>query len=176
MLHLQRASSWAFAPSLKPPPGLWAFAKFITSGFVYANLDNVYNEASKMKLGYFMGDNMRSLIMRNEFTLNAATDATWSIITKASVEISGNTAYLTRGGKTVKLTFICSGNNAHWESLEAAPGANSPSCPEQTENTGYTKLALKFDATAGDNYFAVKISEKSASSLANTPISSWTLE
>jgi len=147
------------------------------SGFVAANLDDVYNEASKMKLGYFMDENLNSLTVRNEFTVAEDTEALWSFITMADITIEDNIAYLYKDGKSVKLEFISTDKNAKWEEMEAKPLPTSPQTPEQTKNGGFKKVVLKFNASSGDNYFVVKVSPVGVPTkpIWDAPIDEWKL-
>jgi len=144
-------------------------------GFVTANLDNVYNEASKMKLGYFMDENFSSLTVRNEFTAEEETEAMWSFHTTADIEIKDDIVYLYKNGKKIKLEFCGTDKNAKWEEMEVKPLPTSPQTPEQTKNSGFNKVVLKFKAKSGENYFVVKVSPTEAETkpIWDVPIEQW---
>ena len=128
-------------------------------GFVYADMDDIYKEASKMTLGYYIDDNMSSVTMRNEFTLKEATDCVWGFITKGDIEIDGNIAYVTQSGESIKLEAISSGTNVRWnDNGNPKPLPTSPQVPEQNKNAEYSQLQLMFDAPKGDNKLIIKIS------------------
>lgn len=128
-------------------------------GFVYADLDDVYNESSKMTEGYYIDDNMNSVTYRNEFTLDADTDCMWSLNTKAEIDIDGDTVYLSKNGKSVRIDFIYTGTGAKWsDGGNPKPLPTSPQVPEQNANTDYRKLVLNYKAAAGDNKLIIKIS------------------
>ena len=147
------------------------------SGFVTAKLDDVYNEASKMKLGYFMDENFSSLTVRNEFTVAEETEAMWSFHTMADIEIKDDTAYLCKNGKKIKIEFISTDKNAKWEEMEVKPLPTSPQTPEQTKNSGFNKVVLKFKAKSGENYFVVKVSPAGTETkpIWDVPIEQWKL-
>lgn len=147
-------------------------------GFVYANLDDVYNEADKMTEGYYLDDNMNSVTYRNEFNLTEDADCMWSINTKAEVDIDGDTVYLSKNGKSVKVEFICTGTDAKWSNEgNPKPLATSPQVPEQNNNKDYTKLALNYKAKAGDNKLIIKISAMGMKikPIADTTFADWKL-
>ena len=47
-----------------------------------------------MKLGYFMDENLNSLTVRNEFTVEEDTEAMWSFHTMADITIDDDIVYL----------------------------------------------------------------------------------
>ncbi|NLB80817.1 MAG: hypothetical protein GX800_04235 [Clostridiaceae bacterium] len=132
------------------------------SGFVYADMSDVYEDASKMTLGYYVDDNMNSVTMRNEFILDTARDCIWTMNTKGKVKIDGTTAYVSQGGKTIKLEVICSGSDIRWQD-----NGNPKPLPEtvpsekfanQNQNAEFKQLRLLFDAPVGENKLIIKIS------------------
>lgn len=128
-------------------------------GFVYADMSKVYIDAPKMILGYYIGDNMSSVTMRNEFTLNVGRKCMWTMNTKGEIKIDGNVAYVSRNGKTIKLEFICTGNKAMWHNAgNPKPLPTSPQCPEQNKNEEFTQLKLTFNMPQGENKLIIKIS------------------
>jgi len=147
------------------------------SGYVTANLDDVYNEATKMKLGYFMDENLNSLTVRNEFTVEEDTEAMWSFHTTADITIEDDIVYLYKEGKSVKLEFLTTCENAKWEEMEVKPLPTSPQTPEQAKNGDFNKVVLKFNAKSGDNYFVVKVSPVGVPTkpVWDTPIDQWKL-
>jgi len=147
------------------------------SGYVTANLDDVYNEATKMKLGYFMDENLSSLTVRNEFTVTEDTEAMWSFHTTADITIEDDIVYLYKEGKSVKLEFLTTCENAKWEEMEVKPLPTSPQTPEQAKNDDFNKVVLKFNAKSGDNYFVVKVSPAGVETkpVWDIPIEQWKL-
>lgn len=146
-------------------------------GYVYADMSDAYAEVSKMTLGYYVDDNMNSVTMRNEFTLNEDNDIYWFIQTPAIAIASGKTVFLEKNGKSVKMEFLTSADNAEWEVTEAKPLSTSPQVAEQNPNIGYSRVALKLKGKKGDNHLAVKISPTTMPTklLEDVPFSKWTL-
>lgn len=146
-------------------------------GYVYADMSDVYTEASKMTLGYYVDDNMNSVTMRNEFTLNNDNDIYWFLQTPAKAIVSGKTVFLEKNGKSVKLEFLSSSDDAEWEVTDAKPLSTSPQVAEQNPNIGYSRVALKLKGKQGDNKLVVKISPTSypTKQIEDVPISKWTL-
>ena len=152
-----------------------------SGGYAYADMSEVYEDAPKMLLGYYIADNLSSVTMRNEFTLNAEKDCIWTMNTAGEIDIDGNTAYVTQKGKTIKLEALCSSEDAVWQD-----NGNPKPLPEtvpadkfanQNQNLEYKQLRLAFTGKAGDNTVTVKISSKCGNSapVADTPISEWKL-
>ena len=150
-------------------------------GYVYADMSQVYEDASKMLLGYLIDDNKKSVTMRNEFTLTRDSECVWNLITKGAVTIDGNVAVVEHDGKAIKLEFACSVPGACWmDNGNPKPFAETISDEKfapQKKNEEFTQLRLMFDAKAGDVTLAVKISPKDmdVKPLLDNPISSWKL-
>ena len=150
-------------------------------GYVYADMSQIYEDASKMLLGYYIDDNMSSVTMRNEFTLDTDSSLAWTMNTKGKVTIDGNIAYVARAGKVIKLEVLCSGTNVKW--LNNGPPKPYPETipaekfAKQYQNEGYSQLRLTFDAAAGEHRLAVKIGSAHGNikPIDDTPISLWTL-
>ncbi|MBR5157952.1 MAG: discoidin domain-containing protein, partial [Clostridia bacterium] len=150
-------------------------------GFVYANMDSVYEDADKMTLGYYIDDNMSSVTMRNEFILDSSKQCMWSMMTQGDIEIEGNVAYITQTDGSIKLEFICSGKNARWED-NGNPKPLAETIPadkfaKQKQNAEFKQLRLWFDGAEGDNKVIVKISPTGAATkpIADVTFSEWKL-
>ena len=145
-------------------------------GYVYADMSEVYEEASKMTLGYYVDDNMNSLTMRNEYTLKSDNEVYWFMQTPANATVVGNTVFLEKNGKSIKMEFLSS-TDGTWEVTEAKPLSTSPQVPDQNPNLGYSRVALKVNAKQGDNYLAVKISPTNVTTkpIENIPIENWSV-
>lgn len=152
-----------------------------SGGYVYADMSNAYEDASNMLLGYYIDDNMNSVTVRSEFTLDASKECIWTMNTKGDIEIDGNTAYVTQKGKTIKLEVICSGENVCWQDngnpKPLSETVSADKFANQNQNTEYKQLRLAFDAAAGENKLVIKISPKNAaiSEIKDIPISQWEL-
>ena len=146
-------------------------------GYVYADMSDAYAEASKMTLGYYIDDNMNSVTMRNEFTLNEDNDVYWFLQTPAEAVVNGDTVFLMQNGKTLKMEFISSSGSGEWEVTDAKPLSFSPQVPEQNPNLGYSRVALKVNGKKGENRLVVKISPSTIATkpIADVPFSQWTL-
>lgn len=145
-------------------------------GYVVTDMDGVYKDASKMKLGYYVDDNMNTLTMRNEFTVSKSSTVYWFMHTTAEAIIDGNTAILSKNGKSIALTFASNAEDAQISVMDAVPLETSPQVPEQNKNEGYRKIAIKLMAK-GDTDLTVKISPlgMAVSPLKTTPIDEWQL-
>lgn len=120
-----------------------------TDAYVKADMSEVYAQAESMEIGYYIDRENQSVTMRNEFTLtNDDSEVYWFMHTTADVSISGDTAYLTKDDKTVKLEFDTNADSAELLVMAAQPLPTSPQVPEQNTNSGYSKVAIKL--TSGD--------------------------
>lgn len=152
------------------------YASNDNGGYVVADMSGVYKDTSKMKLGYYIDDNMNSLTMRNEFTVTKQTTGYWFMHTKADIYIEGDKAILSKNGKSVQLEFDTDAADAEITVMDAKPLQSSPQVPEQNANDGYRKVAIKFTAK-GDTYLTVKVSPlgMDISPIKTEPIDEWTL-
>lgn len=149
-----------------------------SGGFAYADLSNVYEDAPNMTLGYYIDDNLRSVTMRNEFTLKTARNCIWTMNTKGKIKIDGNTAYITQDDDTIRLEVICTGESIKWQDNgNPRPLPTSPQCPEQNKNEDFTQLRLVFNAPKGENKLIIKISpdNKKIKPIEDVQFSQWKL-
>ena len=147
-------------------------------GYVTADMTAAYDEVSKMNMGYYVGDNMQSMTYQTEFTLPKSQKAYWSMWTKADVTVSDNIVFLSQNGKSVKIEFFLkNGTNANWEARDGSPLEWSPKIPEQNKNKDFTRLLLNYQAGAGDNVLAIKISPASLQTekIQDVAIADWKL-
>lgn len=147
-------------------------------GYVYADMSEVYEEVSNMMLGYYIGDNARSLTARYEMDVTNLSHAYWFMHTKADILIDRNTAILSQNGKSVIVKFETNGQNAKISRMEAQPLESSPQCPPQAKNEGYSKIAIEFDAQ-GETHLTIKVAPlgegAALTPVMTTPISDWKL-
>ncbi len=144
--------------------------------YIICNMDDAYNDADKMKLGYYVDKNNRYVLMRNEFHCSERSDVYWFMHTKAEIKIADNCAYLYKNGQWVKLMFETSGQNAQISVMDAAPLASSPNPSGQNVNEGYKKIAVHFSAE-GDTVFSVKIcSADYGGKIEDVPLEQWQLK
>ena len=149
------------------------------SAYMTADLPYLYKDVPQMQMGYFIGDNKTSVTMRTELTADKTSEIYWFMHTRAEVYTEGNTAYLAKNGKNVKVEFLCTGSNVEIGDMAAQPLSTSPAAPEQNQNEGFRKLYIKFDAEAGvPTNLTIKIScvGKPAKPIADIPIAEWQLE
>ena len=147
-------------------------------GYVTADMTEVYDEVSAMKMGYYIGDNMQSMTYRTEFTTSSAQTAYWSMFTKATVSIDGDSVFLSQNGKTVKVEVLTkNGSGVKWEVRDGSPLEWSPHVPEQNKNDDFNRLLLSYTAGSGDNVLAIKISPANlmTEKLTDVAIDDWKL-
>lgn len=149
------------------------------SAYMSTDVSGLYKDTTSMKMGYYVGDNLTSVTMRTELTTNKDSEIYWFMHTRADIEIQGETAYLTRNNKRVKLEFICNGDNAEIGEMAAVPLPSSPQVAGQNDNSDYKKVYIKFNAKDSVPVnLTVKIScpELGSTPISDTAISEWTLE
>lgn len=130
-----------------------------SSAYVTADLSDVYADVGDMNIGYHVDRVAQSVTMNSEFVpIEDGTEVYWFMHTKADIETAGNTAVLTRLGKKIKLEFETNAADAQIMSMDAVPLPTSPQVPEQNENRGYSKVAIKLTASGRTN-LTVKISK-----------------
>jgi len=150
-----------------------------SSAYVVYDMSNVFAEADKYERGFYVGDNYRSLTVRDELSLNTETDVLWTMNTMAEVALWGNEAMLYQDGKVLRVKVECDAKN--WEFVEL-PCKSLVDLPigagAQATNSEYTKLAIK---VSGDKNFNITVklapygeaADKTAMNM--LPIDSWTL-
>lgn len=112
------------------------------------------NVADSARRGYKLGDDRRSVTVRDEFTLKEESEVYWFAHTAADVEILDDTsAKLTINGKSIK-AIITSNTGAKLEVMDAVPLSTSKN-PTQNANVGIKKLMLHFKKS-GDVNIQVK--------------------
>lgn len=118
------------------------------SAITVMDLNSVYKEAPSYKRGYFVGDKMRSLTVRDECTLNTDQTVYWFMNTKADVQIKDNEAILSQDGKTLSVRINCDVPGYEFGVMEAKSLVDLPSgSTGQSKNTGVSKLFIKMKVT-----------------------------
>lgn len=75
--------------------------------FVVIDLDNPYREvASSMQRGIKLVDSRRAMIVQDEFALLRPGAMDWGVMTDSDLQIDGNKATFTAGGKTMVATIL----------------------------------------------------------------------
>ena len=117
-------------------------------GFAIADMDGIYADADHMKSGYYVGDDMRSLTVRHEIDLNKPSTIYWFMHTRADVTIGeGNEVILSQGKDSVNLRYATNAENVEVSVMDAKPLPTSPNPPEQNQNEGVRKVAIKMEAS-----------------------------
>ncbi len=149
------------------------------SAYVVYDMSSVFAETDKYERGFYIGDNYRSLTIRDEISLNTETDVLWTMNTKAEVALWGNEAMLYQDGKVLHVKVECDAKNYEFVSLPCKSLVELPvGAGAQATNSEYTKLAIKV-ADDKDFNITVKLTpygEAADKTAINTsPISSWEL-
>ena len=138
------------------------FENFVSKekgAFAILDLTPAYeNYTTSAKRGYYIANDRRSVVIRDEMTLKADnSEIYWFMHTQADVEIiDSHTAKLTRAGK--ELIFKIDSNITDYEFavMDAVPLSTSPVMPEQNANSGYRKLYLHANVS-GSVYIQCKL-------------------
>lgn len=151
-------------------------------GYVVADISSIYADISDGKLGYYVGDDYRSLTIRNEVTLTKDNNTLyWFMHTKADVYIDKekNEAILSQNEKSIILQFETNAAQSELSVMEAVPLPTSPNVDGQDSNAEYKKVAIKMENPAGKMDLTIKLSplgEKASSTgIMNKPIDEWTI-
>ena len=71
------------------------------------------NDAQSARRGFFFTDDRKSLVVRDELTIPAASDIWWLFYTYANdISIDGSTVRLMQNGRTLRLEYSCNANAA----------------------------------------------------------------
>ena len=146
---------------------------------VYDNSGGYSRWTSKVTRGFYVGDDRRSLTVRDEFTVKEKdTVVYWNMQTPAEIQIDGNRAILTINNKKVQVEFATDAKDFEILSLKAEPLPGSVTNDIMTKDPNINKLALKA-TVSGSAYIEAKLSAldepAAASGMLNKPISEWTL-
>lgn len=154
----------------------WVCDHFFTEKDAYAvyDMSQIYSDAvSAYKRGFYVGDDRRSLTVRDEITLKGQADVYWFMHTKAEIEPTENGAVLTLNGKRLRLEAHA---NCDFEltKMAAEPLPTSPNPPNQTPNAGINKVAIKLIGS-GDVKLEVKLAldDELVSDMMDTAMSNW---
>ena len=137
------------------------------------DMSQIYSTwASGYKRGFYVGDNRRSLTVRDEITLKNPAQIYWFMHTKADIEPTENGAILTKNGKKLKLE-VQSSCAFEVSKMDAEPLSTSPK-PLQTSNDGIYKAAIRLTGS-GNVTIEVKLSpyEENVSPMMNCSTSLW---
>lgn len=146
------------------------------------DLTEVYSDdVTSARRGFYVGDDRRSLTIRDEFTPNRDMEAKWFMTTGSDVEIiDNNTAVLTKNGKKLKLELITNDESHTLTVGRAVPLDSSPTLDGQYTNSEYQRIALNLNLKSDQAYYVtVKLSayNEAVSDIneLNIPVSEWKL-
>lgn len=147
------------------------------SAYVVYDMSSVFAETDKYERGFYIGDNYRSLTIRDEISLNTEADVLWTMNTKAEVALWGNEAMLYQDGEALRIKVECDAKNWEFVELPCRSLVELPTgAAAQATNSEYSKLAIK---VSGDKNFNITVKlapygEAADKTAVNTsPISSW---
>lgn len=146
---------------------------------VYDNSEGYRRWTSNVTRGFYIGDERRSLTVRDEFTVTGNnTVVYWNMQTPADIEVDGNKAILTINDKKLCVEFATDAEDFEVLALKAEPLPGSVENDFMTKDPGINKLALR--ATVNKSaYIEAKLyvpgEPSSRSGMLNIPISEWTL-
>lgn len=147
---------------------------------VYDNSEGYSKWCTGVTRGFYVGDDRRSLTVRDEFTvIESGTEVYWNMQTAANVEIQGNKAILEQNGKLLQIEFASDTEDFEIIATPAVPFEGTlDNTPSTTSDADKTRLMVKLTAS-GSTYIEAKLSAvgepASESGMINKPIAEWTL-
>ena len=149
-------------------------------GIVVLDLHEAYvRDTSSAIRGYKFDERRNTLTIRDEIDKNDDGDLYWFMHTRADVEIKGNNAVLTQGGKVMNFSFISNDPSATLSVMDAVPLPTSPVYAEQNANQGVKKLVIKSNRK-GNLTITAKLTPDvpgiDFKPVSNEPIANWTIE
>lgn len=144
-----------------------------------SDLNEVYGDkVTAYKRGYMFTDNRQSLVVRDEMTLTGNSEGYWFMMTEENVDVTvnGNTAVLTKDGKSCTLEIVASVDGT-LSAGPAKPLSTSPVCETCPDRTTRTRIMFKFNGSGNVNVTA-KLTPGSAVNTTsvndyNTDIANW---
>lgn len=145
-------------------------------GGAYAvyDMSSSYADADSFKRGFYIGDNFRTLTVRDEIKLNKDnSEIYWFMHTTAEAYVlDERTVILSKDGECAVLQFETDAESAEVSVMDAVPLPSSPQGEGQTKNTGVRKVAIRLKAS--DNVsLSVRVGETEGNVM-NVPIERWT--
>ena len=139
-------------------------------------------KADKVRRGFLVGDDRRSVTVRDEITLKEAeSEVYWMVHTEGSIEIvDKNTAIITSAaGQKVQLQFLTNADSWELKDMDAQPLPQSPVVEGQMPNEGIRRLTAILQTKQKDLYMAVRYTPLNSSisklPLENIKIDDWTI-
>lgn len=164
----------AFAP-------FTAFEAGERNAFAIADLSETYSaDVTEYSRGYYMGDDRRSVMVRDELTLKAESEMYWFMNTKADIElIDDTTAMLSRDGARVKVKLVTNVEDAKFSVMDAKRLDTSPEYGV-IDLSAFKKLTVHMPKAEGEVYIQVKFIPESDPNVndevVNMPFSTWTIQ
>jgi len=122
--------------------------KFVSKqdySFAIMDLTSAY-DAKSVRRGILMGDNRKSITIRDELELNSENDVVyWYMHTDANVNIINNIAYLSKGSKEMQLEFSAQGCNAKIDVVDAKALVPLDGTENDNPNSGIKKIRIKLE-------------------------------
>lgn len=142
--------------------------------FAVYDMSSSYADSDSFLRGFYIGDNYRTLTIRDEISLNNNnSEIYWFMHTQASAEIiDDHTVVLSHSGKTIVLNFKYTALSAKVQVMEAVPLSSSPKGTGQNSNEGYRKVAIRLIGS-GKVTLTVRLGEFEGE-VDETPILQWT--
>lgn len=144
--------------------------------FAVYDMSDLYTDADIFLRGFSIGDNYRSLTIRDEIILNKNnSEIYWFMHTQAAAEvIDDHTVILSQNEKSLVLNFNYNALSAKVKVMNAVPLSSSPEGKGQNSNDGYRKVAIRL-VGSGKVMLTVRLGEF-AGEVDKTPILQWTTE
>lgn len=161
----------------------WAYVTKLESkargAYAVLDLSDTYHEDAKSYIrGYMLGDDRRSVQIRDEIKVRKPDSDVYSFmyVQDAAVEIvDERTAILTKNGKQIKLEFVTNGRDVKFTAGEAKPLESSPQ-HQKASTESYTKLTInmKVDDSAYIHVrFLPATDPKTNEPVLDKPIAEW---
>ena len=119
--------------------------KFVSNdnySFAVMDLTSAY-DAKSVKRGIYMGDDRKSITIRDELELDSESDVVyWYMHTDANINIINNIAYLSKGGKEMQLEFLAEGCDALIDVVEAKALIPLDGSENDNPNKGIKKIRI----------------------------------
>ncbi len=141
--------------------------------FAVYDMSASYADADKFLRGFYVGDNYRSLTIRDEITLNKDdAEIYWFMHTQAAAQVlDEHTVRLTSGGKSLTLNLETDADTCEVSIMDAKPLPSSPQGEGQNPNSGFRKVAIRLTGS-GKVTLTVRLGE-TAGAVDQTPIAQW---
>ncbi len=151
------------------------------------DLSDIYGKSvTDYKRGFMLGDERRSLVVRDELNLSENNSSIyWNLhVNSGEISLDGNTAYIEKQGKKLKIEILTNINNFTLSKEDAQPldenmirGVGVEGAVMEYSRDKYSKLVLSGSAS-GKIYISAKLSladDDEISSFENEEISDWSV-